>query len=245
MIKIFWLEKDKEKSITISPKDVPEMKWENGFDLYLYGLTQVCNHFNCLPEDLKASWCFDFIPVSDINPDLSWKEKCNQIYNTEDYQYWYQLKRESLACRAADSMFSDAYKYLIEACKHHEECVYERDFEDVDEYLTNRAWKEPFWAFHLFELVGLQSDRVDTGAWIFRDGSYITVDAGNHRRIVEGYMGLKEAEIERSWVKIQLYWAYTHENMTDAQKKTLNKFFKKYESLYESDKLWTEYKKTF
>ena len=42
--------------------------------------------------------------------------------------------------------------------------------------------------------------------------------------------------MERWWVKIQLYAAYTHKNMTDAQIKTLNKFFKQYsDSLYEVD----------
>ena len=90
------------------------------------------------------------------------------------------------------------------------------------------------WVNYLFdEYIGLQKSNASTGAWIFRDGSYITVEAGNHRRVCEGYMGLSEKKMERWWVKIQLYCAYTHNRMTDAQKKTLNKFFKKYEDLYE------------
>ena len=239
-IRIFWIEQGKEKSVRIYPKNVPEKKWENGFELYHFGLTEVCHYFNCLvPDDLdfEVKWCYDWLPYSFIDPDLSWVEKCDKIYNTDEYQYWYKLKRETLACNCTDSMYSDAYKYLIEACRTHEHGVYDRDFEDVDEHLTNRDWKEPYWTIHLFnEYVGLQTSKVDDGAWIFRDGSYITVEAGNHRRIVEGYMGLSEKKMERWWVKIQLYAAYTHKNMTDAQIKTLNKFFKQYsDSLYEVD----------
>lgn len=233
-IRIFWMENEKEKSVRIYPKNVPEKKWENGFELYLYGLTSVCHYFNVLvPDDLEVPvrWCYEYIPFADINPDLSWKEKCDKIYNTEEYQYWYKLKREAYAAQCADSMFSDAYKYLIEACRCHENG---EDVDTVDENLISREWKEPFWSLNMFEdYVGLQTSRADTGAWIFRDGSYITLEAGNHRRLVEEYMNLKELDMERWWVKIQLYCAYTHNRMTDAQKKTLNKFFKRYEDLYE------------
>ena len=241
-IRIFWIEQDKEKSVRIYPTDVPDKKWENGIKLYTFGLTQVCRYFNVLvPDDLEipVRWCYDFLPSSDINSDLSWIEQCEQIYNTDEFKFWYQLERETCACESTDSMFSDAYKYLIEACRTHEHGLYDRDFEDVDEHLTNREWKEPYWVNYLFdEYIGNQKSRVDTGAWIFRDGSYITVEAGNHRRICEGYMGISEKEAEMNWVKIQLYGAYTHSRMTDAQKKTLNKFFKQYEDLYESNVLW-------
>ena len=236
-IRIFWMENGKEKSVRIYPKNVPEKKWENGFELYHWGLSEVCQYFKYeCPEDVmtKVQWCYDWLPYSDIDPDLSWKEKCDKIYNTEEYQYWYRLHREWRACRATDSMFSDAYNYLIEACKTHEHGVYDRDFENVHEYLTDKDWKEPYWVNYLFdEYIGLQKSNASTGAWIFRDGSYITVESGNHRRVCEGYMGLSEKEMERWWVKIQLYCAYTHNHMTDAQKKTLNKFFKEYEDLYE------------
>ena len=245
-IRVFWVENGKNKSARIYPKNIPEKKWENGVELYMFGYSEVCKYFNVLktPEDLDSSvkWCYEYMPSADVNKDISWQEQCEKIYNTDDYKFWYQLRRESLAHRAADSMLTDAYRYLIEACKHHEECVYDRDYEDVDELLTNREWKEPFWVYHLFEdYIGLQTSNPIDGAWIFRDGSYITVEAGTHRRIVEGYIGLKEKDVERDWVKIQLYAAYTHDRMTDAQKKTLNKFFKEYSELYETDVLLYKY----
>lgn len=240
-IRIFWIENDKEKSTRIYPKNVPEKKWENGFDLYLFGLTEICRYFNVLvPDDLEipVRWCYDWLPCSSIDPDLSWVEKCDKIYNTEEYQYWNRLKREMYACRCADSMFSDAYKYLIEACRTHEKPIYDRDFNMVDEHLKNKEWKEPFWINYLFdEYIGCQKSNASTGAWIFRDGSYITIESGNHRRVCEGYMNLDEQQMERWWVKIQLYKAYTHNRMTDAQIKTLNKFFKEYEDLCEVDLL--------
>ena len=138
-------------------------------------------------------------------------------------------------------MFSDAYLYLIDACRSHKDkkVEYDRDYEQVNEHLTNQDWKEPYWVGHLFnEYIGNQKHNPCNGAWIFRDGSYITVEAGCHRRIVEGYMNLSEKNLETWWVKIQMDCAYTHSRMTDAQKKTLNKFFKQYEDLYESNVLW-------
>jgi hypothetical protein len=128
-------------------------------------------------------------------------------------------------------MFNDAYVYLKEACKQHNNG---EDVDEVTEPADFKGYKEPFWVNYLLnEHVGMQKSYVPTGAWIFRDGSYITVESGNHRRIVEEYMGLKEFDMERWWIKIQLYKAYTHKCMSDAQKKTLNKFFKQYEDLYE------------
>jgi hypothetical protein len=85
-IRIFWIEQDKEKSARIYPTDVPEKKWENGIELYAFGLTQICRYFNVLvPDDLEipVRWCYDWLPYSDIDPDLSWVEQCNQVYNTE------------------------------------------------------------------------------------------------------------------------------------------------------------------
>ena len=243
-IRIFWIEQDKEKSARVYPTDVPDKKWENGIELYTFGLTQVCRYFNVLvPDDLEipVRWCYDWLPISYINPDLSWVEKCEQIYNTDEFKFWYQLERETWACQATDSMFSDAYKYLIDACRSHKEkkVDYDRDYEQVNEHLTNQDWKEPYWVGHLFnEYIGWQKSNPCHGAWILRDGSYITVEAGCHRRIVEGYMNLSEKELETWWVKIQMDGAYTHSRMTDAQKKTLNKFFKQYEDLYESNVLW-------
>ena len=126
-----------------------------------------------------------------------------------------------------------------EALKEWVEDDYDRDYEDVNEHLTNQDWKEPYWVGHLFnEYIGWQKSNPCHGAWILRDDSYITVETGCHRRIVEGYMNLSEKELETWWVKIQMDGAYTHSKMTDAQKKTLNKFFKQYEDLYESNVLW-------
>ena len=244
-IRIFWIENNKHKTEKISVK-TPEMKWENGVELYMCGFSEVCKFFGVfeMPEDLDSSvkWCYENMPGADINKDLSWKEQCEKIYNTDDYKFWYQLRRESLACRAADSMLTDAYRYLIEACRHHEVCLYDRDYERIDKLLTNREWKEPYWGYGLFEdYIGLQTSNPTNGAWVFRDGSYITVESGCHRRIVEGYMGLREQDVERDWVKIQLCGVFTHDRMTDAQKKTLNKFFKEYPDLYETDGLLYKY----
>ena len=75
-IRIFWMENEKEKSVRIYPKNIPEKKWENGFELYHFGLTEVCRHFNCqTPEGLhfylgSVRWCYEWLPYSDIDPDL-------------------------------------------------------------------------------------------------------------------------------------------------------------------------------
>ena len=71
-IRIFWIEQDKEKSVRIYPKNVPEKNWENGTELYIFGLTEVCRYFNCrTPEEIEipVRWCYDWLPYSDINRD--------------------------------------------------------------------------------------------------------------------------------------------------------------------------------
>lgn len=238
-IRIFWIENGKEATKRIYPKNVPEIKWENGFELYHFGLTHVCRFFNCLsPDELltEVRWCYDTLPTAYMNPDLSWEEKA-ACMNTDEYQYWLELKIESMCCACCDSMFSDAYMYTKYACKHHNNG---QDVDDVDPALTNRKWKEPFWINYLFdEYLGYQNSYIPTGAWIFRDGSYITVDSGNHRRIVEEYMKENERDVETRWVKVQLYSILSHPYMTDAQKKTINKFLKQYPNdLHESMVLW-------
>ena len=241
-IRIFWIEQEKEKSVRIYPKNVPEKKWQNGTELYVFGLTHVCRYFNCLnPDelDVPVRWCYEWLPYTDINKDMfsSWEERCIKVYNTDEYQDWFRLHRETMIVRCTDSMFNDAYIYLNEACKSHD------NGEDVDGVTAPadfKGYKEPFWVNYLLtEHVGMQKSYVPTGAWIFRDGSYITVESGNHRRIVEEYMGLKEFDQERWWVKIQLYKIYSHRRMSDAQKKTINKFLKKYpDDLHEVMDLW-------
>lgn len=244
-IRIFWIEQDKEKSIRIYPKNIPEKKWENGTDLYIFGLSEVCKYFNCqTPEELEipVRWCYDWLPYTDINRDdfSSWKERCEKVYNTDEYQDWFNLHRESMLVRCTDSMFNDAYVYLNEACKHHNNG---EDVDEVTEPADFKGYKEPFWVNYLLtEHVGMQKSYVPTGAWVFRDGSYITVESGNHRRIVEEYMGMKEYDMERWWVKIQLYKIYSHKRMSDSQKKTINKFLKKYpDDLHEVMDLWDNF----
>ena len=239
-IRIFWKENNKDKTKRIYPKTVMEKKWENGLDLYMFGYTEVCKFFNVFecPEQLDGSvrWCYEDITIPQGDPDKysTWKEQCEKIYNTDDYKFWYQLRRESLACRAADSMLTDAYRYLIEACRSHKEIINDPDFEEIDEPLKTDGWKELRWIYYLFtEMIGYQTSRVDTGAWIFKDGSYITVEPAHHRRFVEDFLQLKEKDMEREWVKVSLYKAYTHKRMTDAQRKTLNKFLKDYPELSE------------
>lgn len=244
-IRIFWIEQDKEKSVRIYPKNVPEKKWENGTELYIFGLTEVCRYFNCrTPEEIEipVRWCYDWLPYSDINRDdfSSWKERCEKVYNTDEYQDWFHLHMDTMIVSCTDSMFNDAYIYLREACKYHNNG---EDVDEVTEPADFKGYKEPFWVNYLLtEYIGTQKSYVPTGAWIFRDGSYITVECGNHRRIVEEYMNMKEFDMERWWVKIQLYKIYSHKRMSDAQKKTINKFLKKYpDDLCEVMDLWDNF----
>ena len=102
-------------------------------------------------------------------------------------------------------------------------------FPDIDDGIEDNEWRDMCWIGYLFyEMLGLQTSRVDTGAWVFRDGSYITVDVAQHRRFVEEYLGKKEYDMERYWVKVSLYRVYTHERMTDSQWNTICNFTNKY-----------------
>lgn len=65
-IRIFWIEQDKEKSVRIYPKNIPEKKWQNGTELYIFGLTEVCRYFNCLTPDeldIPVRWCYDLATI--------------------------------------------------------------------------------------------------------------------------------------------------------------------------------------
>ena len=79
-------------------------------------------------------------------------------------------------------------------------------------------------------MLGNQETNLEyNGAWVLKDGSYITVDVAQHRRFVEEYLGKKEYDMERWWVKVSLYKVYTHDKMSSAQWDTICKFTKKCE----------------
>ena len=150
-------------------------------------------------------------------------EERERIESSYEYRTWKELKIESLTAEVTDSMFNNAYNTVIDACKHHGD-------KDMDDGIEDNEWKDMYWIGYLFyNMLGLQTSRVDTGAWIFRDGSYITIDVAQHRRFVEEYLGKKEYDMERWWVKISLYKVYTHNRITTAQWKTIYEFTKKYE----------------
>lgn len=224
-IRIFWKVDGKEKEKQICVKNLPEKCWENAVELYNIGWTEVCKFFKVsVPCDLptRVQWCYDTLPLAHISSDLP-KEETDKIYNSYEYQTWKELKIESYATEVTDSMFSDAYKTVIDACKHHGD-------EDMDDGIEDNEWRDMRWIGYLFwEMLGTQKHRVDTGAWVFRDGSFITIESANHRRFVEEYLGKKEYDMERYWVKVSLYKVYTHDNMTKEQWKTICNFTKKYE----------------
>lgn len=77
------------------------------------------------------------------------------------------------------------------------------------------------------------------GDFVYSTGG---LDGSYYGRIIEEYMNLKEKDVERWWVKIQLYKIYSHNRMSDAQKKTINKFLKKYPNdLHEVTDLWDDF----
>lgn len=221
-IRIFWIENDKEKTVRIYPKLPCEFTWRNSFELYLFGLTEVCHYFNCLsPDELytEVKWCFEYVR-GNIEPEIRGEEhtKCE---TSNEYKQWLDLYVNSEAVSCTNSMFSDAFKYVLMACK--------LNGSKKDERSLIKGLKRPFdigWLFN--EMLGTQKGYIPHGAWIFRDGSYITIEVGNHARFIEEYLNLSEYRYERYFVKIQMGTVYTHRNITDAQKKTLNKFFKQY-----------------
>ena len=223
-IRIFWKVDGKEKEKQICVRKVPEKCWENAVELYNIGWTEVCKFFKVsVPDDLptKVQWCWKWLPAADICSDTP-REERQRIENSYEYRTWKELKIESLAAEVCDSMFNDAYSTVIDACKHHGDS-------DMDDGIEDNEWRDMCWIGYLFyEMLGLQTSRVDTGAWVFRDGSYITVDVAQHRRFVEEYLGKKEYDMERYWVKVSLYRVYTHERMTDSQWNTICNFTNKY-----------------
>ena len=93
------------------------------------------------------------------------------------------------------------------------------------------SWKSYFDLNYLFyDMIYSQGANIEKcGAWVLRDGSYVACDTAQHRRLVEEYAGLREYDMERYWIKVSMGTVYTHNRMTSAQDKTLNRFFAKYE----------------
>jgi len=232
---IYYKEKHEEKHVIVYPKSICGSKtnWrnfciENAYDLYSEAITQCCKLFNVLtPDDiaLRYNFAWDSIPHPSIPDDL---EEKNKIKNSDDYKMYKELWVQSHIRECTESMFSDAYKNLYKACllengSNRFELRKIQDFEN-DEY------KSYFDLNYLFyDMLGNQESNLKyAGAWVMRDGSYITLDTAHHCRFLTEYLGYNEYDIERFWVKVSLETVHTHNRMTDAQKKTLNKFFKKY-----------------
>ena len=237
---IYYKEKYEEKHVIVYPKSICGNKtnWrnfciENAYELYSEGITQCCKVFDALtPEDiaLRYEFAWDSISHPSLPDDLDEK---NRIKQTDDYRMYKELWVQSHIRECTESMFSDAYTNLYRACliengSNRFELRKESDVES-DRY------KSYFDLNYLFyDMLGNQeTELINHGAWVMRDGSYITLDTAHHCRFVTEYLGYSEYDIERYWVKVSLGTVHTHNRMTDAQKKTLNKFFKKYEDLYE------------
>ena len=230
-IHIYW-KTDKEHHKVVYPKSIlgNKVDWRQfgidmAYDLYNTMWTEVCQYFNVLvPDDLpyRVRVCWDTIHIPSMPDDKETKQKLKQ---SDLYKTYIELFVES-ECRAfCDSMFSDAYDTMIKACKHNGD-------EDFDDGITNDEYKDLFWLNYMFydsNMFHYQDGRVDVGAWIFRDGSYICIDSANHRRFVEECLGKKEFDMERYWVKVSMYHVHTHDNMSNAQWDTVCKFTKKYE----------------
>lgn len=223
-LRVFILKDDKEVEKRLYPKEFYKLDrtdWNLGIFLQELAFKTVYNYFDGdIPDGVK--YCWSMLSIPHICSDWS-LEEINRIRATKEYQVYKELWIKSNIAYCTDSLNSDAYLWLDHACRHNGD-------EDMDDNITNQEYKDYFHLNYLFyEMLGLQTSRVDTGAWIFRDGSYLTVDTAQHRRLVEEYMGKKEYEMERWWVKVSLYKVYTHDNMTKEQWKTICNFTKKYE----------------
>lgn len=185
----------------------------------------MCKYFNVLvPEDLpfNVKFCWDTIRSVPIDSDWS-KEVKQKIYNDERYKLYSDMKLESLIVDCADSMFNDAYTYIKLACRHNGD-------KDIDDGIKNNELRSKLFINYLFnEMLYTQEANLNyCGCWVLRDGSCVYIDTANHRRFVEEYLGLKEIDIERWWVKISIGTVYTHDSINNEQWKTLAKLSKKY-----------------
>ena len=230
---IYYLDKGKEVHKIVYPRaingwtvDWRKFSYDMGYDLYDQGWTEVCKYFNVLvPDDLDriVHWAWDCIPIPSYSNDLTQKEE-DKIKNSDVYKCYKDLFVESHTRECVDSMFSEAYVNLERACKA------EYGTERTHRIKTTDDWKDYFDLSYLFyDMLGNQDTNLEyQGAWVLRDGSYIAVGTAHHCRLLKEYMGLSEYDMERYWIKVSMGTVYTHNRMTSAQEKTLNKFFKKY-----------------
>lgn len=228
-IRIFHKQKDGKEIIKRiypnPPVDWRSFCYENAYELYVTLYTEVCKYFNVLvPEDLpfNVKFCWDTIRSVPIDSDWS-KEVKQKIYDDERYKLYSDMKLESLIVNCADSMFNDAYTYIKLACRHNGN-------KDIDDGIKNNKLRSKLFINYLFnEMLYTQGANLNyCGCWVLRDGSCVYIDTANHRRFVEEYLGLKEIDIERWWVKISTGIVYTHDSINNEQWKTLAKLSKKY-----------------
>lgn len=225
---IYWKEKDKEIHKILYPKtilgnkvDWRDFNYEMAYDLYNQGWTEVCKYFKVeIVDDLPhmVKWTWDTIP----NPHVI--EDYDTISKTDIFKTYKELFIQSHIRECVDSMYSDAYYELNRACLNEYGNDRTHRIKSPDEY------KDYFNLNYLFnDMLGNQETNLEyNGAWLLRDGSYITIGIAHHNRLLYEYLGYDEYNIERDWVKISMGTVHTHNRMTDAQKKTLNKFFSKY-----------------
>lgn len=225
---IYYKQKDKEIHKILYPKtilgnkvDWRDFNYEMAYDLYNQGWTEVCKYFKVeIVDDLPhmVKWTWDTIP----NPHVI--EDYDTISKTDIFKTYKELFIQSHIRECVDSMYSDAYYELNRACLNEYGNDRTHRIKSPDEY------KDYFNLNYLFnDMLGNQETNLEyNGAWVLRDGSYITIGTAHHNRLLYEYLGYDEYNIERDWVKISMGTVHTHNRMTDAQKKTLNKFFSKY-----------------
>ena len=225
---IYYKQKDKEIHQVLYPKTIlgnkvnwRDFNYEMAYELYNQGWTEVCKYFKVeTVEDLPymVKWTWDTIP----NPHVT--EDYDKVSKTDLFKTYKELYIQAHIRECVGSMYSDAYYELNRACSNEygNERTHRR--KSPDEY------KDYFNLNYLFyDMLGNQETNLEyNGAWVLKDGSYITVETAHHNRLLYEYLGYDEYIIERMWVKISMGTVHTHNRMTDAQKKTLNKFFKQY-----------------
>lgn len=226
---IYWKEKDKEIHKILYPKSIlgnkvnwRDFNYELAYDLYNQGWTEVCKYFKVdVVDDLPhmVKWTWDTIP----NPHVI--EDYDTISKTDIFKTYKELFIQSHIRECVDSMYSDAYYELNRACSNEYGSDRTHRIKSPDEY------KDYFNLNYLFnDMLGNQETNLEyNGAWVLKDGSYITLGTAHHNRLLYEYLGYDEYTIERFWIKISMGTVHTHNRMTDAQKKTLNKFFSKYD----------------
>lgn len=231
---IYYKEKHEEKHVIVYPKSICGYKtnWRDfnytmAYDLYNQGITEVCKVFDVLtPEDiaLRYEWCWDTIPHPSLPDDI---EEKNRIRNTDEYKLYKDLWIESHIREVTESMFNEAYRNIKMACSYEygSEELKERNKLEKDD-----TYKSYFDLNYLFyDMLGNQQTNMEhDGCWIMRDGSYIPLGTAHHNRFLQDYLGYKEWDMERFWVKVSLGTAHIHDRLTNQQWETVYKLQKKY-----------------